>query len=83
MTDGPEAKAAYEILNHQIKDQCYRTETATEILIRANATHYLPLLRELHRQVIDMKEAGYHGADLYDAIGNVEAEIARLEKGSA
>lgn len=32
--------------------------------------------------MIDMKEAGYHGADLYDAIGNADEEISRLEAGA-
>lgn len=90
MTDGPEAKAAEAIsirlsdcrkcprYQYDCEHQCYPEEFA-----RANAAHYLPLLREVYRQLIDMKEAGYHGCDLYEAIEHVEAEIDRLENGSA
>ena len=66
----PEAKAAEEILCHQLKDQHYSTATAKAIIAKANAEHYLPLLRRWGPNMISM-------SGLYE----INAEIARLEAG--
>ena len=70
----PEAKAAEEILCHQLKDQHYSTATAKAIIAKANAEHYLPLLRKVS---VSIKVS--HGGDCVCFVCVVNREISRLE----
>jgi len=81
MTTGPEAKAAMLIVDHQIRDQHYSTETATEIIRKANAAHYLPLLRKAQRPL--PYSSPKRGGDCMCIGCLIHKEIERLEKGTA
>lgn len=97
MANGPEAKAAFTIRNRLMKaveaatgfpskahpaDEAMMLKDWVSIISRANAAHYLPMLREIWEDWLPPRqECGRHvGGDSCRCIScQVTAEVARLE----
>lgn len=89
MTNGPESKAAEEYCQKDcpMDENCNAVKCAEclmEIIIHANAAHYLPLLREIQRELLTYfyPSQKSHGADCECLGCRAAKEITRLEAGA-